>query len=221
MFALGQIEALFEKIGILRDSASSEGCEADLAVVDSVALVEVVQEAKRLKVLNQQLLLGRHEHRHGDSVYLFLVPAGVEFGEDEFGRRLQKDFEPDKEEFLSVEMMCEPTIITGTEDVDAIVAFINEHGDWWHDQVQVRVDRTGQEELTAWLSFAQVAKTPDMVKYALTQFLGFVEGRVINWLESDDDCTENVLFANASAAIGKSDEYVAALKAHVLGAVAA
>lgn len=111
MFASSQIEFLLSLIDNLKDSASSEGCEADLTVVDSVALYEVLKEANRIKKVNQRLLIGRHEHRHGESTYLFLVPQGIEFGQSDLEAHLQEEFEPSNDEFLSVETMDEPTLI--------------------------------------------------------------------------------------------------------------
>ena len=220
MFASKQIEVLFDKIGSLENSACREGCETDLTVVDSVALYEVLKEVKRLKSLNQRLVIGRHEHRHGDSVYLFLVPQDIEFGEDNFEAFLQEEFEPDMEEFLSVETMDEPTIITGTEELDIIVAFINEHEEWWQDQLwqESRRDRGGARKLGLWLRAARQAETIQDAQHALMGFVSFVEQGVLSWLESDDDCTENVLFENAAKAIGKSAEDITAIKARVLNA---
>lgn len=219
MFASNQIEALFEKIGNLNDSASSEGCEADLTVVDTVALYEVLKEVKRLKNLNQRLLLGHHQHRHGDSVYLFLVPQGIEFGEDDLEARLQEDFEPDREEVLSVETMDAPTIITGTEDIEAIVAFISEHDEWWTAQLQAASEKDGgDKKLSKWLKYANKAKSIQDAQHALMGFVSYVELGLISWLESDDDCTENILFANAAKSIGKSAKDIAAIKERILSA---
>lgn len=218
MFASKQIEALFDRIGNLEDSASSEGCEADLTVVDSVALHEVLKEVKRLKTLNQRLLFGRHEHRHGDSVYLFLVPQGIEFDKDDLESCLQEDFEPDMEEFLSVETMDEPTIITGTEEIEAIVAFINEHEEWWKDQLwqESLKDRGGVKKLNQWLRCAREAQTIQDAQHALMGFVSYVELGFLSWLEPDDDCTENILFENAAKAIGKSVEDIEAIKSRIL-----
>lgn len=49
------LEALFDRIDNLSNSASCEGCDADLTVVDSTALSEVLKEAERLKSLDQRL----------------------------------------------------------------------------------------------------------------------------------------------------------------------
>ncbi len=111
MFASKQVESLLTKIQHLYDSASNEGCESGLAVVDSNDLLAVVQEARQLRNLNPRLLLGRHEHRHGESLYMFLVPAGTVFDEKSFEQRLIEDYEPEKEEFLRINDMGEPSVI--------------------------------------------------------------------------------------------------------------
>ncbi|MEW5891172.1 MAG: hypothetical protein AB1768_19530 [Pseudomonadota bacterium] len=105
------------------------------------------------------------------------------------------------------------------EILETIVEFVLEHGEWWDRQVKTVVEKTGEEDLTAWLSFAQSAKTPEMVKYALTKFVGFVETRAIDWLIAGEDCTENDLFDEAAAAVGKSEQDIAAIRERILDSV--
>jgi len=120
MFATKQIQDLFDKIADLEGSASNEGCESDLVVVDSAALLAVLGEVFRLKRLNQRLVLGCHAHRHGDSMYSFLVPQGTVFERAELEANLQEKFEPDRDEFLTVQDMDEPKVVVAKMELKPI-----------------------------------------------------------------------------------------------------
>ena len=110
MYASKQLDPFFDLINKLHQSADATGCSDDLTVVSQAALLALHQEAVRLQGLNQRLVIGSHEHKFGESTYLFLVPQGVEFGEDDLEVRLEEEFEPE-EEFLRVEQLEEPEVI--------------------------------------------------------------------------------------------------------------
>lgn len=99
MYAKHQLAALFCLIEAI------QGSEQDN---DSGALTKLREEAARLKAQGQRLMLGMHDHRHGQSQYLFLVPAEKAFGTDDFGAYLQEEFEPDLGEDLELVTMNEP-----------------------------------------------------------------------------------------------------------------
>lgn len=120
MFTSKQIQDLFDKIADLEGSASDESCEKGLTVVDSEALLAVLLEAKQLKRLNQRLVLGCHSHRHGDSMYSFLVPQGTVFERAELEANLQEEFEPDRDEDLTVQDMDEPVVIVARKELKPI-----------------------------------------------------------------------------------------------------
>lgn len=111
MYAKSQLEALCAKIQALKDSAITGSGPDAVATVDPQDLAAIFAEAKKLEALNQDLFLGTHEHRHGDSRYMFLVPAGTVLSENDFEARLQEAFEPELGEFLNVEKMDPPEVI--------------------------------------------------------------------------------------------------------------
>lgn len=115
MYIKAQLTPLLDALQGLRRSSSTEGLEQGLTVVDSNALQTLLTEARRLQDMEQRLLLGSHEHRHGTSTYLFLVPKDAPFGEDELGANLQEDFEPEEGETLSVTDMGEPVLVTAED----------------------------------------------------------------------------------------------------------
>ncbi len=111
MFANKQVETLFDKINALNASACRVGFDAVRTSVSTVDLWNLTLAAKQLKELQQQLMLGTHEHNYGGGNYLFVVPKGVEFGKDELKKYLQASFEPELGEFLNIELMDEPTVV--------------------------------------------------------------------------------------------------------------
>lgn len=102
MYAKNQLADLFSLIEAI------QGTEQDM---DSGTLTKLREEAARLKAQDQRLMLGMHQHRHGQSQYLFLVPAEKAFGSDDFEEYLQEKFEPDLEENLELVTMNEPIAI--------------------------------------------------------------------------------------------------------------
>lgn len=109
-FIRSQLDTLFEAAVDLEQSAFSAEGEDDLMVVDRKALEALVREAKTLRDLKQTLRLGIHHHKHGESHYLFLLAEGVEMNEDDLGRNLQEDFEPEHGETLDVERIDTPEL---------------------------------------------------------------------------------------------------------------
>ncbi|MHC5194794.1 hypothetical protein ACYSUW_13665 [Pseudomonas frederiksbergensis] len=99
MFAKHQIAELLTLIEAI------QGSEQDK---NSGALAKLREEAARLKAKDQRLMLGMHQHGHGQSQYLFLVPAEKPFGSDDFEKYLKEVFEPDREEDLELVTMNEP-----------------------------------------------------------------------------------------------------------------
>lgn len=67
MFENKQVENLFDKINALNSSASRVGFDAVLTSVSTVDLWNLTLAAKQLKKLQQRLLIGTHEHKHGES----------------------------------------------------------------------------------------------------------------------------------------------------------
>lgn len=117
MYIKSQLERLFSLIDELNASSSTEGCSEDLAVVNVVSLDDLVAEANRLKEANNDLMVGTHSHRHGDSTYVFLVEDGTELSLEDFKQHLQEEFEPDLEETLSLSSVGTPVLISSTEAV--------------------------------------------------------------------------------------------------------
>ncbi len=99
MYTKNQIAELFTLIEAI------QGSEQDK---ESGALTKLREEAARLKAMKQRIMLGMHQHRHGQSQYLFLVPAEKAFSSDDFEQYLQEEFEPDLEEELELVTMNEP-----------------------------------------------------------------------------------------------------------------
>jgi hypothetical protein len=93
MYHKSQLTRLFELI------AEIQGSEIDH---DACTLRDLNAEADRLKALEQVVVLGSHEHRHGATHYVFLKPVGTEFHGNEFEAKLQEDFEEDKGETLEI-----------------------------------------------------------------------------------------------------------------------
>lgn len=91
MYTENQLSTLFALIGSLKESADANPAVEALAA-----------EADRLKAISQVLVLGTHEHKHGESQYLFLVSKEMDFGVAAFEGYLQEDYEPELDEFLQV-----------------------------------------------------------------------------------------------------------------------
>lgn len=117
MYIKSQLERLFSLIDKLNTSSSTDGCSEDLAVVDGVHLEGLVAEARRLKESNNDLMVGRHTHLHGESTYAFLVEDGTELSLEGFEQHLQEAFEPEREETLSLSSIGTPVLISSTEAV--------------------------------------------------------------------------------------------------------
>lgn len=111
MYAKRQLEKLQSLLNDLNNSAMADGCDAGLTVIDATALAAVMAEAAALANLNQQLVLGQHEHRHGESRYAFLVPAGAELTQAQFESLLTEEFEPEREEFLRIDTLDPVTVL--------------------------------------------------------------------------------------------------------------
>lgn len=102
MYATNQVQPLFELIDALLQSASSEGCSDDLTVVSFEALEKVSEKLQALKSNPQNLDIGVHEHRHGESVYVFLTPEAKPMTQDDFAAYLGSEYEPDRAESLLI-----------------------------------------------------------------------------------------------------------------------
>jgi hypothetical protein len=111
MFLNDQILELFNKIEMLDQSASDAECADDLTVVDKNVLESIVEMKMVLQEMQQRLVVAQHDHRFGTSTYFYLVPKGVEFGEDEFIQMLGNDFEEDRDESVSVETVQDIEVI--------------------------------------------------------------------------------------------------------------
>lgn len=120
MFTKDQIAGLFDLIATLKDSASVEGVENGLAVVDADALQSVFHEASRLKSLEQRLVAGFHEHGSCDILYYFLVPKAIKFGKSEFKTIVGDDFTPEKGDYLEVKVVDDLEVITEVVPLIAI-----------------------------------------------------------------------------------------------------
>ncbi|MBX8556965.1 hypothetical protein K5D56_26785 [Pseudomonas cichorii] len=101
MFSNEQVNYLFGLVDAVKAATEK----------DSEALRNLCGEVDRLKGRDQVLMLGTHEHKHGESHYLFLVPKNRGFGVDEFERHLQEAYEPEHDEFLRTDTMGAPVII--------------------------------------------------------------------------------------------------------------
>ncbi len=54
-----------------------------------------------MKFTERTLLVGIHTHRHGESIYPFILEPGAEFDRDIFIAYLAEDWEPDRDEDLT------------------------------------------------------------------------------------------------------------------------
>lgn len=145
MYSNSQVKNIFQLIGALQQEPSealqaviresgvpSQALQALIREEEerSKALQGLIHEAAVLQGRDQRLMLGVHEHKHGDSLYLFLVPKINEFGSSEFEDRLQEDFDPERE-FLRVEKMDDPEVIrpkfTFKHTIDAYRELLEKH----------------------------------------------------------------------------------------------
>lgn len=111
MYANHQIQPLFDLIDGLLLSASSEGCTDDLTVVSNEALEKVSEKLSALKQIRQRLDIGVHEHRHGESVYLFLTPESMPMSTDDFAAYLGSEYEPEHSETLTIYNNESPEVV--------------------------------------------------------------------------------------------------------------
>lgn len=110
MYAKSQLATLLSLLIDLNNSASSEGCDGDLTVIDANALAAVMKEAEALAELDQVLILGQHEHKHGDSHYAFLVPQGTMPSTEQFEGILEEPYEPEHDEHLHLVVLGSATV---------------------------------------------------------------------------------------------------------------
>jgi hypothetical protein len=170
MFINSQLEPLFSMIDALSK------------IDDSVAALKA--EAERLRALKQRLTLGWHEHRHGRSDYLFLVPEGKVFSEDDLVAHMEEEFEPEKDESLSVDSIDEPIVFEGSSSKCIEIACKGFVGDGEH------------EDLILWVmapSVDYVARAVECVKDKI-QSICLTEHE----LDLDDDSIDAVLPRDAS-----------------------
>ena len=125
MYSNGQVDQLFQLIGALQQEPSEalKALVRDLAPSTALqslireeqeraqAVQGLLREAEVLKGRKQQVKLGIHEHKHGESLYLYLVPAINNFGKEDFAELLQEDFD-EEFEVLRVEDLDEPEVIS-------------------------------------------------------------------------------------------------------------
>lgn len=92
------------------------------------------------------------------------------------------------------------SILTG------IVTFIDEHDEWWADQIAVLCMPGADNQLATWLSFARAVDSTDTATDALRQFVWFVDSNVLEWLNDDEVDTESFLLAAAREQIALRTE---------------
>lgn len=102
MYSREQVEPLFDLIEVMKSSKDGLNAEAFARLCSGVEL---------LKAREQVLVIGTHEHKFGESHYLFLVPKGQSFGIDELVPHLEEEFEPENDESLSTDRMSAPVVI--------------------------------------------------------------------------------------------------------------
>lgn len=144
MFSNNQVNQLFQLIGALKQEPSdalqafARECSPSAALQSLIreeqertqALQGLLREVEVLKRRNQKLKLGIHEHKHGESLYLFLVPSINDFGKADFEELLQEEFD-EEFEFLRVDGIDEPQVIrpkyTFQHTVDSYRALLEEN----------------------------------------------------------------------------------------------
>lgn len=122
MISAGQFEVVAKMISALASDAQTQGSiEPGMVAVNSVELQALLVEVNRLASLEQRLMLGIHEHSHGESLYPFLVPRGADFGPAEFEPHIVEDYEPERDEYLRV-VDLDMVQLIGPADVAAVKA---------------------------------------------------------------------------------------------------
>ena len=82
--------------------------------------------------------------------------------------------------------------------VETVCEFINEHPEWWDDQLSSASDKTTRTKLESWVSAMASAVDPAKVKECLSTFVQVVQDGEIDWVDnSAEDCLENILFMQA------------------------
>lgn len=106
-----QLQPLFDLVGEVVRSATTNGCESGLAVCDSTQLQQLQTLSSKLKNLRQHLVVGLHHRARDPEAYVFMVTSGMQFTAEMFAQRLVSEFDPD-EEHLTLEQFPGPTAIT-------------------------------------------------------------------------------------------------------------
>lgn len=114
MYLKEHLSPLFENLVELNRTSSEVPGEPDLAIVSRELLDAIADQTRALRDLKLSLRLGMHHHGNGESCYLFMLPEGEEMNEDDFERNLEEDYEPDRDETLTIERIDPPTLIEGT-----------------------------------------------------------------------------------------------------------
>lgn len=101
-----QVESLLRAIAALSASTANTGCDPALTMIDATPFVEIREIADVLQRSAHQLVIGRHEYANGVTTYAYAVPVGApDFSEEDFEHRLGDLFEPEHEEFATVEVI--------------------------------------------------------------------------------------------------------------------
>jgi hypothetical protein len=101
MYTKAQLQPLLDAIERVLNNEDNAGCSDDLTVISLSACNDLRTAVDALPKV-QILHLGMHDHRHGVSTQMFLVPEGFLFNDDRFKELLVEDFEPDLDESLRV-----------------------------------------------------------------------------------------------------------------------
>lgn len=97
MYTRSQVTPLLALVAEIASMSTADG----YTITSGVAVDAAAAVAKQLEGASFELVIGRHDHRHGSSHYAFGVPAGVQFGDAEFQDYLGDDFEPYREQFAN------------------------------------------------------------------------------------------------------------------------
>lgn len=115
MYLKEHLSPLFENLAELARTSQGVPGEQDLAIVSRELLEDITAQARALRDLNMSLRLGMHHHKHGESCYLFMLPEGMEMSEADLERNLQEDYEPEYEEYLTIEHIDPPSLLEDEE----------------------------------------------------------------------------------------------------------
>lgn len=89
--------------------------------------------------------------------------------------------------------------------VESIRDFIDEHEDWWDDQVDGAVGEEAKRSLRFWRLALVVPGGANNAATCLKSFVGFVEGGQLDWLDQADvGCLENAVFTEAKGIVDKA-----------------